>query len=315
MLPNFHHPSRQAAADVSNPRTTRRTVSSDEECGVPSNSLDRALLALERIERCHGGLTNSQVSRALGIATSSCSYILGRLERRGYLQRDSRSGKYRIGLTTLALAHGALRGMEFRSLAEPILYRLVSETGLSASLAVVERGRVLFVDRLESPQFLKDVVETGSVPGRKSRGPMTQPNQLRRRDLRDIGRELPVHSNAPGKVILAHLSQDQVDDIIQEHGLERCTPRTIVSKGQLMSELEVIRKQGWAFSNEEQYLGISAIAAPTFGYDGEISAAISLNGNSSDTIWHQASQIIRIATAAGRELTKKLASVTLIQTN
>jgi DNA-binding IclR family transcriptional regulator len=282
-------------------------VSSEEDQGVPSNSLDRALLVLERIERCHGGLTNSQVSRALGIATSSCSYILTRLERRGYLQRDSRSGKYRIGLTTLALAHGALRDMEFRSIAEPILYRLVSETGLSASLAVVERGRVLFVDRLESPQFLKDAVEAGdATQGRKDRGRMAQPNQIRRRDLRDIGRELPVHSNAPGKMILAHMAQDQVHNIIQEHGLEKCTPRTIVSAAQLMSELELIRKRGWAVSHEEQYLGISAIAAPTFGYDGEISAAISLNGNSSDPIWQESNQIIRIATAAGREITNRV---------
>lgn len=196
--------------------------------------------------------------------------------------------------------------MQFRSLAEPTLYRLVNETGLSASLAVVQRGRVLFVDRLESPQFLKDAVEARDVTqDGNNRQRTAQPDQIRRRDLRDIGRELPVHSNAPGKMILAHMSEDQVRNIIQLYGLERCTPNTIVSETQLISELELIRKRGWAASRQEQYIGISAIAAPTFGYDGEVSAAVSLNGNSSNPIWKESNEIIRIAKAAGREITNR----------
>ncbi len=66
-----------------------------------SNSLERALKLLEIIGRTPGGLTNKAISAQLHIATSSSSYILSRLERDGYVNRDE-SGRYKIGLKVLA---------------------------------------------------------------------------------------------------------------------------------------------------------------------------------------------------------------------
>jgi len=202
-----------------------------------TGSLDRALEILEIIGRTPGGLTNAHVSRELGIATSSCSYILGRLERKGFLTREPETGRYCLGLTALTLAHGVLREMGFRSLAEPTLYWLASETGLSASIGVLERGHILLVDRLESPRFIEDATEAARWNQART---IRLTGKIRRREMRDIGRELPVHSNALGKVILAHLPRGEVMQVLDKYGLSRSTPYTIISRERLFTELDQI---------------------------------------------------------------------------
>src|SRR6202021_1502180 len=97
---------------------------------IPSNSLERGLRILEMIASSKSGLSNKQISEELGIATSSCSYVLGRLEREGYLSRNAATGRYQVGLKVLAISRGVLRHMNFREVAEPVLQRLRDDTGL-----------------------------------------------------------------------------------------------------------------------------------------------------------------------------------------
>src|SRR5580658_3760690 len=60
---------------------------------IPSNSLERGLRILEMIGSSKSGLSNKEISEELRIATSSCSYVLGRLEREGYLARNAATGR------------------------------------------------------------------------------------------------------------------------------------------------------------------------------------------------------------------------------
>ena len=251
-----------------------------------SNSLERALVLLKVIEQVPGGLQNAEISRKLKIPKSSCSYILRRLEREGYLIRDEATARYRIGLAMVALAHGALREIGIRSVAEPALYRLTNQTGLSAGIGVLERGRVLMVDRLEGPEFVSN----------------TQP---RKREQRDIGRELPAHSTALGKVLLAFLAPKQVLNVIAERGLARSTPKTIVSKTKLLSELEVVRRQGYAIADEEADRGLRALAAPIFDADGTVRAAVSVNGSPAENVWNDLGELVRLVEVAARDISKR----------
>src|SRR5215469_11862454 len=98
---------------------------------LATNSLERALVILQLIGKTAGGLTNLEISLELKTARSTCSYILSRLEREGYLVRDKASGKNRIGLKTLILGRGALREVGFRVVSKPTLCRLATETGLA----------------------------------------------------------------------------------------------------------------------------------------------------------------------------------------
>jgi IclR family transcriptional regulator, KDG regulon repressor len=266
-----------------------------------SNSLDRALALLEMIEQTPGGMSSGDIRRRLHIPKSSYGYLMTRLVDKGYVMRDEETHHYKIGLTPLVLAHGTLREMGFRSATEPTLYRLVSETGLAASIGVLERHRVLLVDRVESPEFAKDAADFANRAGRPLFG-----RNLRQRRERDIGRELPAHSNSLGKILLAHLSRRQVLELIAKEGLPRITPKTIVSKAKLLAELEQVRRQGFAESDEEQYLGVRGVGAAIYDASGAACAAVSVTGNPAEPVWKESMRLIELVRAAGWAISKSM---------
>ncbi len=245
-----------------------------------TSSLERALVLLKIIEQTPGGLRNTDISRRLGIAKSSCSYILTHLEREGYLVKDAASRRYKIGLAPVALAHGALREVGIRTVAEPALYKLTAQTGLSAGLGVLQGGRVLLVDRVEGPRFVDRAIRVAARRTGVS---------YRARAQRDIGRELPAHSTALGKVLLAFLPRQQVNDLV-------------VAKKPLLAELNRVRAQRYAISDGEVYPDLRALSVPIFDADGQVRAAVSVNGNPNDRVWDDLPTLIRTVEEAARDI-------------
>jgi IclR family transcriptional regulator, KDG regulon repressor len=266
-----------------------------------ANSLDRALTLLEMIERVPGGMTSREIRRQLGIPKSSYSYLMSHLRQRGYVTQDAESRRYKIGLTPLVLACGSLREMDFRSVTEPILYRLARETGLAASIGVLERGRVLLVDRVESPQFIQEVVDAAHHIGNSAPA-----GHRRMRQDREIGRELPAHSNALGKVLLASRSREEVLEIIACEGLPALTPKTIILPEHLLVVLEAIRRQGYAISDEEHYASVRAVGAPILDANGAVCAALSATGNPASPAWKELPNLIELVKAAGRDISRSM---------
>ena len=249
---------------------------------TPTNSLERALLLLDLVEKTPGGMRNSEISRQLNIPRSSCTWMLARLERHGYLLRDENNGRYRVGLKMIALAHGALRDLGFRSCAEPVLYRVASQTGLAAGIGVLESEHVLLVDRVEPPA--------------------QSAIRERPRDQRDIGRELPAHSTALGKVLLAYLPRREVIAYLDHGVLTRRTQKTIVSRERLVDELRKIRQRGYAIADEEHDLGLRALSAPIFDVSGTVRAALSLNGPVSAPIWGDLRAVVIFVIEAAKDI-------------
>jgi IclR family transcriptional regulator, KDG regulon repressor len=254
-----------------------------------TNSLERALALLELLEQTPGGLRNAEISRELKIPRSTCSYIAARLEQKGYLRREPDTLRYQIGLKTVALAHGALRELGFRTVAEPVLYRLASDTGMSAGIGVLQQGRVLLVDRVEGPEFVREVVRRRIARGRT-------------REQRDIGRELGLHTTALGKVLLAYLPERQRAELLRDLVLTRRTPKTIVSKAKLAAELAVVRQQGYATAEEEEYAGVRSLGAPIYDAAREVRAAVSLNGNLNGLAWRDPQALVELIQEAAAEI-------------
>jgi DNA-binding IclR family transcriptional regulator len=265
-----------------------------------ANSLERALVLLKVIEQTPGGLRNADISRQLKIPKSSCSYIVSRLEREGYLIKDENSKRYKIGLTPVALAHGALREVGIRTVAEPALYKLTRQTGLSAGIGVLQKGRVLLVDRVEGPRFVDRAIQAAAgrtVPAGAA--------SYRVREQRDIGRELPAHSTALGKVLLAFLPAQQVADLVAKYGLARSTAATIVSKKSLLAELNLVRIQRYAIADGEVYSDLRALSVPIFDADGEVRAAVSVNGSPSEPAWDDLTDLVRTVEEAARDIARR----------
>ena len=259
---------------------------------MPTNSLERALNLLELLERMPGGLRNTDICRELEIPASTASYILTRLEQRGYVQREPKTRRYHVGLSVVALAHGALRDLGFRSFSEPALYRLARYTGLSTGIGVLSRNCVLIVDRVEGREA-------------RNRAAGAHVSDMRTREDREIGRELPIHTTALGKVLLAYLDPESREELLRDLRLDRITSKTIVSQDRFLAEIEEIRIQGYATALEEHYPGVRALSVPIRDAAGSVIAALALNGGIAEPVWHNQKALIEPLQIAAVDISKR----------
>jgi DNA-binding IclR family transcriptional regulator len=92
-----------------------------------------------------------------------------------------------------------------------------------------------------------------------------------------IGLRNPAHSSAVGKVLLSHLPEEELDNLIKEKGLPKRTENTITDPVQLKEHLKMVRTQGYAVDDEENERGIRCLAAPIYNEAGKAVAAISIS--------------------------------------
>ncbi|MBS1796666.1 MAG: IclR family transcriptional regulator [Acidobacteria bacterium] len=219
------------------------------------NTVERTLSILETVAHSTSGLTNSDISRRLKLPKSSASYILRILENRGYLTRETNSGKYRLGLKLMGLTRESATHTDIREVAKPIMESFVKRTSLSTHLAVLDNGRAVYVEKVENP------------------------NSFIKMDIW-VGHRLPVHSTAIGKVLVSNMTEEDVVAILELRGMEKKAPRTITNPKRYLKELEKVRTYGFALDNEENSPGVRCIASPVFDAQGKIVAAL----GTSDTI-------------------------------
>ncbi len=251
----------------------------------PSVAVERAFAILEATAGQREGLTNAEISRRLSIPKSSASYILRTLERGGYLRRESESGRYRLGLKLLNLGRGVLSGYGLREIAISAMRGLVDRTGLTAHLAVLDRGEAVYIEKVEAPGFIK--MDTW------------------------IGRRMFVHSTSVGKVLVANLPKQSVDAILQQHGLAKRTPKTITTARRFHAELAIVREQGFAVDDEENSLDARCLAVPVFDANGSVIAAIGLSGTVSHLDQGSIPRVAELAREASRRITRQLGNPSL----
>src|SRR5580704_13074444 len=206
----------------------------------PATAVERALNILEAASQRREGLTNSEISRRLGIPKSSASYILRTLERRGYLRRDPESNRYRLGLKLLSLGGETQAGLDIAEVALPFMRSLVERLGMTCHLAVVDQNEAVYIEKVEAPGFFK--VNTW------------------------VGRRMFLHSTSVGKALLHNCD------------FKRRTPKTITSLSRLLTELERVHEQGYAIDDEENSLGARCFGAPVFDALGNVVAAMGVSG-------------------------------------
>ena len=86
------------------------------------------------------------------------------------------------------------------------------------------------------------------------------------------------HSTALGKCLLSERSEEEVEGIIAQHGLQKLARNTITSGSVLLQELRKVRAEGVAVNHEENIDGVICVAAPIRDKDGVVIAALSVSG-------------------------------------
>ena len=219
--------------------------------GSGVRSVDRAASLLLALGESQGEAGVTELARRLGLHKSTASRLLATLQRRGLVEQDDETGKYRLGLVVIRLAERAERTLDLRSIALPELERLARATHETAGLGVLDADRVLFVAQVDGP----NLIASGDWTGRAS----------------------TLHANASGKVLLASLAEREVLRIVRL-GLTQYTDRTLTELEPLLAELARARRRGYATAASELEQGLNAVAAPVRDARGQVIAAVEVWG-------------------------------------
>src|SRR5258706_960510 len=223
-----------------------------------TQAIDRAAQLLVSVVEATRPPSVGELSTRAGLPKSTTSRLLAALERQGLVQRLGERGRLHPGPVLLRFATGDASSA-LLELAAPSLRRLAESSGETVNLAV---AGPLGVEHLAQE-------DTAHIVGIANW----------------VGRRVPLHVAANGKVFLAHGAP-------RTTSLDRLTTKSIVDPTKLELELARVRARGYATSVDELEHGLSAGAAPVVGPDGDAFAALSISG---PTARFTSSRIARIA--------------------
>lgn len=217
-------------------------------------AVKRALAILDALNASSFPLSVQEVSRIHKMPYSTAFYLLETMEQCGYVQRNEESKKYTLGYKLSVLRDGAAARnyLDLRALASPFLEELAQLTGLTVHLAVLQEEAAIYIEKRESPGYIR--LNTW------------------------IGKRNSLHCTAVGKALLMYLSETAIRSLCPPARMPRRTDRTITSEDGLIEDLAKARQRGYAFDDGEDEKEGRCVAAPVFGSDGKVIAALGLSG-------------------------------------
>jgi DNA-binding IclR family transcriptional regulator len=209
-------------------------------------SVDNALRLL-LLFRTQPFVRVSEASDALGVARSTAHRLLAMLQYHGFVDQDPEMRVYRPGPTLVDTGLAAIREMDIRRVALPIIEQLRRDLDETVHVAIRDGDSILFLAGAESARPLRAGDRTGT--------------------------RLPLHCTAAGKAILSRMSDDDVRRILPKR-LPGITPASITSWPELETELEKVRAAGFATNFGESEADLVALGAPVVDRSGRVRGSI-----------------------------------------
>ena len=213
----------------------------------PSSVTGRVLSIFEAFTEENRLRTLSELSRHTGLPLTTTHRLVGELAAWGALERDL-DGRYRIGLRLWEVASLTPRSVGLRESALPFLEDLYEATHQHAQLGVLDNDEVVYLERISA----RDAVHVVSR----------------------VGGRMPPHATSGGQVLLAH-APAEVQERVLAQPLRRYTANTVHSARDLRRVLADVRRNGYAVCDGHVEVVALSVAAPVFGPDDTVVAALS----------------------------------------
>lgn len=188
----------------------------------------------------------------LGLSKSTVHRLLVSLAALGLVEQDQETGQYRLGLRLYELGTLVAVHIDLHEAATPCITELRNRTGEAVQVAVLEGRESLYVERLESTHTLRMFIREGY--------------------------RIPANCSANGKVLLAHLPEEELERLLDGWVPLARTPHSITDPDVLRKELAAVRRRGYATNVNEAEVGVASVAAPIRNWTGAVVAAVSLAG-------------------------------------
>ncbi len=243
-------------------------------------SVEKACLLMEAVSDYPAGISITELASQVDMYKSTVHRLLATLMRRGYIEQNLESGRYKLGYRLLDLGMKLLSGIDLRKEALPVLQQLADTAKEVVHLALMDQGDIVYIEKVESH------------------------NTIRMHSR--VGKRVPIHATGLGKAILAFLPKIEVENILESYGLPQQTSRTITDSRQFQFALDEIRTNGYAMDVEENEENICCIAAPIFDSTRRVVAACSVSGPNNRMTDEQLLTLVPHVIRAGWEISERL---------
>lgn len=188
----------------------------------------------------------------LGMTRQTIHRLLQQLEEIGMIRRELERERFGIGPAFAELGLHALSTGHGSKLRRAVMEELVAKSGETCNLTVLDGHDIVYVDRVECNWPLRRQIE--------------------------IGGRMPAYCTAGGKLLLALSPRRTLEQYLSAVTLKRLTPNTWTAPEAFRAHLETIRAQDYAINNQENLIGLLAVAVPIRDPSGQVLAALALHG-------------------------------------
>jgi IclR family pca regulon transcriptional regulator len=227
----------------------------DQFAGDPNfmTSLARGLLVIQSFSPQHPQMTISQLSVKTGLSRAAVRRCLYTLAKLGFAGAEDGS-RYALRPRMLTLSNTYSASSSLSTSAQPIIERMSANLRESFSVATLDGDDIVYVARANVNRVMVAV------------------------DLH-IGSRLPAYCTSMGRVLLAYLPSEQLEQYFARAVLTPHTTRTITSVDKLRLALRNVRRNGYALVDQELEVGLRSLAVPVYSPSGRVVATINLSGH------------------------------------
>ncbi len=236
------------------PAKTTPASTLDQFAGDPNfmTSLARGLLVIQSFTPQHPQMTISQLAVKTGLSRAAVRRCLYTLTKLGFAGAEDGS-RYALRPRMLTLSNTYAASNSLSSAAQPILERMSAMLRESFSVATLDGDDIVYIAR-------------------------TTVSRVMSVDLH-IGSRLPAYCTSMGRVLLAYLPVEQLEQYLARVVLTPHTTRTITSVEKLRLSLRNVRRNGYALCDQEFEVGLRSLAVPVYSPTGRVVATVNLSGH------------------------------------
>jgi len=227
-----------------------KTNNNENKFKYPIHSVENAFYLLETLVANGLELGIAELCKKISLPKGTVHRLLGTLKNLGYIEQNPQNRKYYLTVKIFKLGTAVTDKIGLVQII-PYMKEISRKFNETVNLAILDRDEIIYLYSMGSDNTLK-------------------------LDLR-IGSNQPAYCAAVGKVLLASLSEQELDGYLQRVKLKSYTPYTITSKKYLKKDLKLIRERGYSFVNEEYMVGVSCVAVPLKDNRGKVCAGLSFS--------------------------------------
>lgn len=216
-----------------------------------NSAIEKAIAVLEYVTRDLRPLGVVDIAAELGLPRQTAHRVVRQLERLNLVQKDPGRERYVSGDRLHALALNTMLTSQTIRSSHSILQSLVDEVRETCNLGMLDGQEVIYIGRVECDWPLRVQLKAGS--------------------------HVPLHCTALGKLLLAYQDSDTRSRILQTIELRRYTKNTITDPALLEVQLDQILIQGYSINDQEDGVGLIAMAVPVKDAQGEVLAGLAVH--------------------------------------